>query len=102
VIIEYIGAMGKVVTVKDVPIEDGINYFQFMLSFAIDADPPGNPQNGTFSSYWAFTLTPTSIKALNPNIRGLFGWSLDNKVLKWYLPSLPITKLISLFDLTFS
>ncbi|GLT72314.1 hypothetical protein SLA2020_442610 [Shorea laevis] len=88
---EYIGASGVPVTFDPVPIEDGID-FHFILSFAIDADPSGKPQNGTFSPYWADTLTPASvaaIKARHPNVKALAslsGWSLGQKVLRWYDP----------------
>lgn len=91
VMMEYIGATGKPVQFSDVPIEDNIN-FHFILGFAIDSDPSGNPQNGTFSPYWASTLTPESvaaIKASNPNVKvlaSLSGWSIGGKVLNWYTP----------------
>lgn len=87
---EYIGASGVPVTFDPVPIEDG-NDFHFILGFAIDADPSGKPQNGTFSPYWADTLTPASVAAIksrHPNIKALAslsGWSLGQKVLCWYL-----------------
>ncbi|KAK4359841.1 hypothetical protein RND71_022070 [Anisodus tanguticus] len=51
VMMEYIGATGKPITFDDVPIDDGID-FHLILSFAIDADPSGNPQNGKFSPYY--------------------------------------------------
>ncbi|XP_048335005.2 chitinase 1 [Ziziphus jujuba] len=88
---EYIGATGIPITLDRVPIEDGID-FHFILSFAIDADPSGNPQNGKFSLYWASSLTADSIadvKASHPNIKvlaSLSGWSLGDKVLRWYDP----------------
>ncbi|KAI8013512.1 hypothetical protein LOK49_LG05G00795 [Camellia lanceoleosa] len=94
VMMEYIGATGKPVTFDAVPIEPNIT-FHFILSFAIDADPSGNPQNGTFSPYWVPTLTPDSIAAIkstHPNVKALAslsGWSLQNKVLRWYTPSNP-------------
>ncbi|KAK4369789.1 hypothetical protein RND71_009264 [Anisodus tanguticus] len=92
VMMEYIGATGKPITFDDVPIDDGID-FHFILSFAIDADPSGNPQNGKFSPYWASTLTPesvASIKSKHPNVKALAslsGWSLGQKTLNWYKPA---------------
>ncbi|XP_059623204.1 chitinase 2-like [Cornus florida] len=89
---EYIGATGIPVSFDDVPIEKGID-FHFILSFAIDADSLGNPQNGKFSPYWQSTLTPESvaaIKARHPNLKALAslsGWSLGQKVLRWYKPA---------------
>ncbi|KAK8983007.1 hypothetical protein V6N11_054991 [Hibiscus sabdariffa] len=91
VMMEYIGATGAPVKLDAVPIEDGID-FHFLLSFAIDADPSGNAQNGKFSPYWADTLTPESIAAIkqsHPNVKALAslsGWSIGNKVLRWYNP----------------
>lgn len=91
VMMEYIGATRKPVTFDPVPIEDMID-FHFILSFGIDADAVGNPQNGTFSPYWANTLSPDSvatIKKLHPNVKALAslsGWSLGFKVLRWYNP----------------
>ncbi|KAA8547002.1 hypothetical protein F0562_003431 [Nyssa sinensis] len=91
VMMEYIGATGIPVTFDPVPVEEGID-FHFILSFAIDADPLGNPQNGTFSPYWASTLTPDSVaatKASHPNVKALAslsGWSRGEKVLCWYTP----------------
>ncbi|KAH0711697.1 hypothetical protein KY289_007656 [Solanum tuberosum] len=88
---EYIGATGKPITFDDVPIDEGID-FHFILSFAIDADSLGNPQNGKFSPYWASTLTPNSvasIKSKYPNVKvlaSLSGWSIGSKVLSWYKP----------------
>ncbi|XP_050205500.1 chitinase 2-like [Mercurialis annua] len=89
---EYIGASGIPITFDNVPIQDKID-FHFILSFAIDADPSGNSQNGTFSPYWANTLTPDSVLAIkqkNPNnvkaLASLSGWSLGQKVLSWYNP----------------
>ncbi|OMO57126.1 2S globulin [Corchorus capsularis] len=88
---EYIGATGVPVKFDSVPIEDGID-FHFILSFAIDSDPSGNAQNGKFSPYWADTLTPESvanIKNQHPNVKAmasLSGWSIGNKVLRWYNP----------------
>ncbi|KAL3528057.1 hypothetical protein ACH5RR_012713 [Cinchona calisaya] len=94
VMMEYIGATGVPVKFDAVPIEEGID-FHFILGFAIDADPSGNPQNGTFSPYWASTLTPESaaaIKASHPNVKvmaSLSGWSIGKKVLNWYTPADP-------------
>ncbi|KAK9292375.1 hypothetical protein L1049_020342 [Liquidambar formosana] len=91
VMMEYIGATGIPVTFDPVPIEDGID-FHFILSFAIDVDPSGEYQNGTFSPYWASTLTPDSVaavKARHPNVKALLslsGWSLGDQVLHWYDP----------------
>ncbi|KAJ4825941.1 hypothetical protein Tsubulata_011174 [Turnera subulata] len=91
VMMEYIGATGKPVTFDPVPVEEGID-FHFLLGFAIDADPSGNAQNGVFSPYWAQTLTPDSVAAVkqkHPNVKvlaSLSGWSLGNKVLRWYNP----------------
>ncbi|KAK8484106.1 hypothetical protein V6N11_027708 [Hibiscus sabdariffa] len=91
VMMEYIGATGAPVKLDAVPIEDGID-FHFLLSFAIDADPSGNAQNGKFSPYWADTLTPESIAAIkqsHPSVKALAslsGWSIGNKVLRWYNP----------------
>ncbi|KAL2532708.1 Glycoside hydrolase 18 domain-containing protein [Abeliophyllum distichum] len=88
---EYIGATGAAVNFTSVPISEGID-FHFILSFAIDADSSGNPQNGTFSPYWASTLTPNavkSIKSTHSNVKvlaSLSGWSLGQKVLSWYNP----------------
>ncbi|XP_039010618.1 chitinase 2-like [Hibiscus syriacus] len=88
---EYIGATGAPVRLDAVPIEDGID-FHFLLSFAIDSDPSGNSQNGKFSPYWASALTPESIAAIkqsHPNVKALAslsGWSIGNKVLRWYNP----------------
>ena len=91
---EYIGATGAPVTFDSVPIEPGID-FHFVLGFAIDADPSGNAQNGKFSPYWAETLTPNSvaaIKARHTNVKvlgSLAGWSLHDKVIRWYNPKDP-------------
>ncbi|KAK7316963.1 hypothetical protein RJT34_00806 [Clitoria ternatea] len=88
---EYIGATGAPVTFDSVPIEKGIN-FHFILGFAIDADPSGNAQNDKFSPFWAETLTPNSvaaIKARHSNVKvlaSLSGWSVNNKVIRWYDP----------------
>ena len=88
---EYIGATGVQVKFDPVPIEEGID-FHFILSFAIDADPSGKAQNGTFSPYWADTLTPASIaaiKARHPNAKALAslsGWSIGKTVPRWYDP----------------
>ncbi|XP_031375307.1 chitinase 1-like [Punica granatum] len=90
--IEYIGATGVPVTFDSVPIKDGID-FHFILSFAIDADSSGNPQNGIFSPYWASSLSPdsvTQVKQDHPNIKAmasLSGWGLGDKVLRWYEPN---------------
>ncbi|XP_034684552.1 chitinase 2-like [Vitis riparia] len=94
VMMEYIGATGVPVTFDDVPIEKDIE-FHFILGFAIDADESGNAQNGIFSPYWASTLTPDSvadIKAQHPNVKALAslsGWSLGEKILRWYDPKDP-------------
>ncbi|XAR62332.1 Chitinase [Bertholletia excelsa] len=91
---EYIGASGVPVRIGSVPVEKGID-FHFILSFAIDADPLGNPQNGTFSPYWASTLTPKAVakvKKRHANVKALAslsGWSLGSKVLRWYNPRDP-------------
>lgn len=91
VMMEYIGATGLPVKFKNVPIKAGID-FHFILSFAIDADSSGNPQNGIFSPYWATTLTPEAVaatKARHPNVKALAslsGWSLGPKTLSWYNP----------------
>ncbi|KAK5793269.1 chitinase 2-like [Gossypium arboreum] len=91
VMMEYIGATGVPVKLEAVPVEEGID-FHFILSFAIDADPSGNTQNGKFSPYWADTLTPESVAAMkksHPNVKALAslsGWSLGDKVLRWYTP----------------
>ncbi|XP_028766025.1 chitinase 1-like [Neltuma alba] len=91
---EYIGATGAPVTFDLVPVEEGID-FHFILSFAIDADLSGNAQNGKFSPYWAETLTPDSvaaIKARRSNVKvlaSLAGWSLRDKVIRWYDPTDP-------------
>ncbi|PIN20613.1 Chitinase [Handroanthus impetiginosus] len=88
---EYIGATGKPVQFDDVPIEAAID-FHFILSFAIDADSSGNPQNGVFLPYWATTLTPDAVaatKSRHPNVKALAslsGWSLAGKTLSWYIP----------------
>uniref|UniRef100_A0A7N2LYN5 GH18 domain-containing protein n=1 Tax=Quercus lobata TaxID=97700 RepID=A0A7N2LYN5_QUELO len=96
VMMEYIGATGTPITSDPVPIEDGID-FHFILGFAIDADPSGQTQNGigTFSPYWVDTLTPASvaaIKAKHSNVKALAslsGWSLGQKVIRWYDPVEP-------------
>lgn len=91
VMMEYIGATGAPVTFESVPIQDEID-FHFILGFAIDSDPSGNPQNGTFSAYWASTLTPDSVSQVkqdHPNVKAmasLSGWSLGSKTLRWYDP----------------
>lgn len=88
---EYIGATGVPVKFDNVPIKTGID-FHFILSFAIDADSSGSPQNGVFSPYWATTLTPEAVaatKAAHPNVKAmasLSGWSLGTKTLSWYNP----------------
>ncbi|KAM3708635.1 hypothetical protein ACJW31_02G111600 [Castanea mollissima] len=88
---EYIGATGTPITFDAVPIEDGID-FHFILGFAIDADPSGQTQNGTFSPYWVDTLSPASvaaIKAKHSNVKALAslsGWSLGQKGIRWYDP----------------
>lgn len=90
VMMEYIGATGVPITF-DVPIKAGID-FHFILSFAIDADSSGTPQNGVFSPYWAATLTPAAVaaaKSRHPNMKAmasLSGWSLGPKTLSWYNP----------------
>lgn len=92
VMMEYIGATGAPVRSDTVPIEEGTD-FHFILGFSIDADPSGKPQNGTFSPYWASTLTPESvavIKAKHPNVKvmaSLSGWSISKKALNWYIPA---------------
>ncbi|XXG60782.1 hypothetical protein AAC387_Pa04g2610 [Persea americana] len=94
VMMEYIGATGVPVTFDAVPIEEGID-FNFILGFAIDADPQGNPQNGVFSPYWISSLTPDSVAAIkesHPNVKVLAsvgGWSIRNTVLHWYNPDDP-------------
>lgn len=91
---EYIGATGIPITFDSVPISNDID-FHFILSFAIDADPSANPQNGKFSPYWEPSLTADSvvaIKAEHPNVKALAslsGWSLDNIVLRWRNPPNP-------------
>ncbi|XP_068651555.1 chitinase 1-like [Aristolochia californica] len=91
---EYIGATGVPVTFESVPVKDGIDFY-FILSFAIDADSTGDPQNGVFSPYWAPSLTPESVAAIkqeHPNVKALAslsGWSLNDKVLQWYDPEDP-------------
>ncbi|XP_031280768.1 chitinase 2-like [Pistacia vera] len=94
VMMEYIGATGVEVTFDGVPISNGID-FHFILSFAVDADPYGNYKNGKFSPYWIDTLTPKSVAAIksrHPNVKALAslsGWSLGDKVLRWYNPKDP-------------
>ncbi|KAI3820503.1 hypothetical protein L1987_08051 [Smallanthus sonchifolius] len=91
VLMEYIGATGKPVTFDEVPVEDGID-FHFILSFAIDADASGNPQNGNFKPYWSSGLTADSVAAVkskHPNVKALAslsGWSLGSTTLRWYKP----------------
>ncbi|XP_075475965.1 chitinase 2-like [Primulina tabacum] len=91
VMMEYIGATGAPVKFRNVPILPAID-FHFLLSFAIDANSSGNPQNGVFSPYWASTLTPNAVaatKRAHPNVKAmasLSGWSLGPKVLSWYNP----------------
>lgn len=86
---EYIGATGVPVSFESVPINPDID-FNFLLGFAVDSDPYGNPQNGKFSPYWAPNLTPdavASIKARHSNVKvlaSLSGWSVNSKVLSWY------------------
>lgn len=88
---EYIGATGKPVTFDEVPIEPSID-FHFILSFAIDSDPSGTPQNGIFKPYWIPSLTPDSVAAIkskHPNVKALAslsGWSLGSTPLRWYKP----------------
>ncbi|KAG9457266.1 hypothetical protein H6P81_001774 [Aristolochia fimbriata] len=94
VMMEYIGATGVPVTFDAVPVKDGIDFY-FILSFAIDGDASGEPQNGVFSPYWAPTLTPESVSAIKqqyPNVKALAslsGWSLRDKVLQRYDPEDP-------------
>lgn len=94
VMMEYVGATGIPVTFTGVPIESKID-FHFLLSFAIDADPSGKPQNGIFSLNRASTLTPRAVKAVkasHPNVKALeslAGWSLGKKVIHWYKPADP-------------
>ncbi|KVH99160.1 chitinase 2-like [Cynara cardunculus var. scolymus] len=88
---EYIGATGKPVTFDGIPIEDGID-FHFILSFAIDSDVSGIPQNGKFTPYWSSSLTADSVAAVkskHPNVKALAslsGWSLGSTTLRWYKP----------------
>ncbi|XP_071694329.1 chitinase 1-like [Rutidosis leptorrhynchoides] len=88
---EYIGATGKPVTFDEVPILDGID-FHFILSFAIDADTSGTPQNGNFTPYWSSQLTANSVSAIkskHPNVKALAslsGWSIGSTPLRWYKP----------------
>ncbi|KAD4386081.1 hypothetical protein R6Q59_009629 [Mikania micrantha] len=88
---EYIGATGKPVTFDEVPIKDGID-FHFILSFAIDADASGTPQNGNFKPYWSPTLTAdavAAVKSKHTNVKALAslsGWSLGSTTLRWYTP----------------
>ncbi|KAF9612359.1 hypothetical protein IFM89_039077 [Coptis chinensis] len=94
VMMEYIGATGVPVTFDAVPIDGDID-FNFILSFAIDADSSGKAQNGIFSPYWITSLTPGSVAAIkeeHPNVKvlaSLSGWSLGDKVLAWYNPKDP-------------
>ncbi|KAF4366308.1 hypothetical protein F8388_017462 [Cannabis sativa] len=94
VLMEYIGATGVPVKFNTVPINQSID-FHFILSFAIDASPQGESQNGVFSPYWVPTLTQDSvaqIKSQNPNVKALAslsGWSLGDTVLRWYDPEDP-------------
>lgn len=91
---EYIGATGTPITFDAVPIEDGID-FHFILGFAIDADPSGQTQNGTFSPYWVDTFNPSlgcSHQGQHSNVNALAslsGWSLGQKVIRWYDPVEP-------------
>ena len=91
---EYIGATGVPVKFSSVPIDPNIDCL-FILGFAIDASPSGKTQNGVFSPYWASTLSPTSvaqIKSRHPKVKALAslsGWSIDDKVLRWYDPEDP-------------
>ncbi|XP_073128699.1 chitinase 2-like [Henckelia pumila] len=91
VMMEYIGATGAPVKFRNVPISPAID-FHFLLSFAIDANSSGSPQNGVFSPYWSSTLTPHAVAATkrrHPNVKAmasLSGWSLGPKVLSWYDP----------------
>ncbi|KAL5555543.1 hypothetical protein UlMin_037779 [Ulmus minor] len=94
VMMEYIGATGIPVEFDSVPVEEDID-FHFILGFAIDANPAGKSQNGNFSPYWIPSLTPNSIakiKSQNPNVKALAslsGWSIGDKVLRWYDPQNP-------------
>lgn len=103
VMMEYIGATGIPITLDDAPIEDDID-FHFILGFAIDSDQSGKPQNGKFSPYWASTLTPSSIadmKASHPKVKvlaSLSGWSIGEKVLRWYDPVDPKKWISSAFS----
>ncbi|KAJ6803411.1 chitinase 2-like isoform X1 [Iris pallida] len=91
VMMEYIGALGIPISFDDVPIDPEID-FNFILSFAIDADRSGKYQNGKFSPYWSEDITPSSVKsfkARHPNVKvlaSLAGWSLGEKVIAWYKP----------------
>lgn len=78
----------------------------FTLSFAIDADQSSKPQCGKLSPYWASTLNSDSIadmKVSHPNFKvlaSLSGWSLGDKVPRWYDPMDPqqwISKAFSSF-----
>ncbi|KAI4311408.1 hypothetical protein MLD38_036310 [Melastoma candidum] len=91
VMMEYIGATGAPVDFDSVPIKPGLDFY-FLLSFAIDSDPSGKPQNGKFSRYWSSSLTPesvSSIKKKHPNVKllaSLSGWSIGDIELRWYDP----------------
>ncbi|KAF3958544.1 hypothetical protein CMV_016565 [Castanea mollissima] len=71
---EYIGAEFKNVKFTDVPINPNVK-FLFILSFAIDYDPSGNPSptNGKFDIFWdSNNLSPSlvsSIKNAHPNVK---------------------------------
>ncbi|KAI4311410.1 hypothetical protein MLD38_036312 [Melastoma candidum] len=91
VMMEYIGATGDPVDFGSIPIKPGLDYY-FLLSFAIDSNPSGKPQNGKFSPYWSSSLSKdsaSSIKKRHRNVKllaSLSGWSIGKTVVRWYNP----------------
>ncbi|KAI3974621.1 hypothetical protein MKX01_029611 [Papaver californicum] len=81
---EYIGATGVPVMFESVPIENDID-FHFILSFAIDAIPSGKHRMAYFQSVEAIKTAHPNVKAL----ASLSGWSIGEKVLRWYNPRKP-------------
>ncbi|KAG6552139.1 hypothetical protein Mapa_006448 [Marchantia paleacea] len=96
VIMDYLGAQGVPIDVNEVPVHDNVDFY-FLLSFGIDSDRDGIPQNGTFNPFWVETLTPESVlkvKSVHKNVKVLMslgGWSVytnaeKEKILFWYDP----------------
>ncbi|KAJ7547156.1 hypothetical protein O6H91_08G072300 [Diphasiastrum complanatum] len=95
---DYIGASGASVTVDHAPIISNNTRFYLILAFAIDAAPNGKSLNGSFSNYWADSITPESIallKAKHTNVRVLVSLAGDSfyisdsnmPLIYWYDPA---------------